>query len=178
MTVIATNLVDNKTKVISTVTGSINEDSQSALDVTKLIDSTSEPRVSVVNVHHEILGTGKVTLLFDKREILELKGRGNYGLKKDEEKERKKQKENFQIFNCTYGKSFKIKEILDKILKISGSNKKIGNIYNKKNINVNILVNSRKAKKVLGWTPKTSIHKGIELTINWFKKNTLNEIFL
>jgi len=73
MTVIATNLVDNKTKVISTVTGSVNEDSQSALDVTKLIDSTSEPRVSVVNVHHEILGTGKVTLLFDKREILELK---------------------------------------------------------------------------------------------------------
>jgi len=86
MTVVAKNLVDNKTKVISTVTGSVNEESQSALDVTKLIDSTSEPRVSVVNVHHEILGTGKVTLLFDEREILELTGRGNYGIKKDEEK--------------------------------------------------------------------------------------------
>ena len=86
MTVVATNLVDNKTKVISTVTGSVNEESQSALDVTKLIDSTSEPRVSVVNVHHEILGTGKVTLLFDEREVLELTGRGNYGLKKDEKK--------------------------------------------------------------------------------------------
>tara|TARA_B110000196_G_C20663313_1_gene438428 strand:+ start:129 stop:497 length:369 start_codon:yes stop_codon:yes gene_type:complete len=86
MTVIAKNLVDNKTKVISTVTGSVNEDSQSALDVTKLIDSTSEPRVSVVNVHHEILGTGKVTLLFDERKILELTGRGNYGIKKDEDK--------------------------------------------------------------------------------------------
>ena len=86
MTVVAKNLVDNKTKVISTVTGSVNEDSQEALDVTKLIDSTSEPRVSVVNVHHEILGTGKVTLLFDEREILELTGRGNYGLKKNEDK--------------------------------------------------------------------------------------------
>tara|TARA_B100000378_G_scaffold237927_1_gene205274 strand:- start:40 stop:408 length:369 start_codon:yes stop_codon:yes gene_type:complete len=86
MTVVAKNLVDSKTKVISTVTGSVNEDSQEALDVTKLIDSTSEPRVSVVNVHHEILGTGKVTLLFDEREVLELTGRGNYGLKKDEEK--------------------------------------------------------------------------------------------
>ena len=86
MTVVAKNLVDNKTKVISTVTGSVNEESQSALDVTKLIDSTSEPRVSVVNVHHEILGTGKVTLLFDEREVLELTGRGNYGLKKDEDK--------------------------------------------------------------------------------------------
>ena len=86
MTVVAKNLVDNKTKVISTITGSVNEESQSALDVTKLIDSTSEPRVSVINVHHEILGTGKVTLLFDEREILELTGRGNYGIKKDEEK--------------------------------------------------------------------------------------------
>ena len=86
MTVVAKNVVDNKTKVISTVTGSVNEDNQSALDVTKLIDSTSEPRVSVVNVHHEILGTGKVTLLFDEREVLELTGRGNYGLKKDEKK--------------------------------------------------------------------------------------------
>jgi len=86
MTVVAKNLVDSKTKVISTITGSVNEDSQSALDVTKLIDATSEPRVSVVNVHHEILGTGKVTLLFDEREVLELTGRGNYGLKKDEEK--------------------------------------------------------------------------------------------
>ena len=86
MTVIAKNLVDTKTKIISTVTGSVNEESQSALDVTKLIDSTSEPRVSVVSVHHEILGTGKVTLLFDEREILELTGRGNYGFKKNEDK--------------------------------------------------------------------------------------------
>ena len=86
MTVVAKNIVDNKTKVISTITGSVNENSQSALDVTKLIDATSEPRVSVVNVHHEILGTGKVTLLFDEREVLELEGRGNYGLKKDEKK--------------------------------------------------------------------------------------------
>jgi len=83
----------------------------------------------------------------------------------------KKQKENFQIFNCSYGKSFKIKEILHKILKISGSSKKIENMTSKKNINVNILVNSIKAKNILGWTPKTTFHKGIKLTINWFKKN-------
>ena len=89
-----------------------------------------------------------------------------------------KQKGNFQIFNCSYGKSFKIKEILHKILKISGSNKKIESILGAKNINVNILVNSNKAKNILGWVPKTTIHKGIELTINWFKKNVLNEIIL
>ena len=82
----------------------------------------------------------------------------------------KKQKENFQIFNCSYGKSFKIKEILQIILKISGSNKKIENISSEKNINVNILVNSNKAKNILRWKPKTTIHKGIKLTIDWFKK--------
>ena len=60
----------------------------------------------------------------------------------------KKQKENFQIFNCSYGKSFKIKEILQIILKISGSNKKIENISSEKNIYVYILVNSNKAKNI------------------------------
>ena len=85
----------------------------------------------------------------------------------------KKQKENFQIFNCSYGKSFKIKEILQIILKISGSNKKIENISSEKNINVNILVNSNKAKNILRWKPKTTIHKGIKLTIDWFKKKYL-----
>ena len=82
----------------------------------------------------------------------------------------KKQKENFQIINCSYGKSYKIRDILNKIIAISKTNKKIKNILSGKNINVNILVNSNKAKKILGWKPKTNIDKGIYNTIDWFKK--------
>ncbi len=82
----------------------------------------------------------------------------------------KRQKESFQIFNCSYGKSYKIKNILNKIITISRINKKIKHILSGKNINVNILVNSNKAKTLLGWRPKIDINKGIFNTIDWFKK--------
>lgn len=83
----------------------------------------------------------------------------------------KKQKSKFEIYNCSYGKSFKIKKILEKIIKISNYKKKI--IYNNKakNINVNILVNSNKAKKELGWFPKIKIDNGLTKAIEWYKKN-------
>ena len=84
----------------------------------------------------------------------------------------KKQKNNFGIFNCTYGKSFKIIEILNKILKISTQNKKIEKIKGK-NINVDILVNSKKALRLLNWYPKVSIDDGLKQTIEWYKNEIL-----
>ena len=84
----------------------------------------------------------------------------------------KKQKNNFEIFNCTYGKSFKIIDILNKILKISTQNKKIEKIKGK-NINVDILVNSKKALRLLNWYPKVSIDDGLKQTIEWYKNEIL-----
>jgi len=83
----------------------------------------------------------------------------------------KLQKNNFEILNCSYGKSFSVIEILKKILKISNSNKKIIHISNKKTLNVNILVSSKKAKKKLSWYPKVKIEKGLSKTISWYKNN-------
>ena len=83
-----------------------------------------------------------------------------------------KQKEKFEIINCTYGKSFKILEILQKIIKLSGKQKKIKKTKGK-NINVNILVNSYKAKKLLNWKPKVSINEGLNKTIKWYKNEIL-----
>jgi GDP-L-fucose synthase len=83
-----------------------------------------------------------------------------------------KQKSNFEIFNCTYGKSFKIIEILNKIIKISNQNKKIKKIKGK-NLNVNILVNSKKAFRLLGWYPKFTIYEGLKKTIEWYKNEIL-----
>ena len=84
----------------------------------------------------------------------------------------------FQIFNFGNGKSIHLRKFYDELIKQIGKKAKTkflniqkGDIH--KTLSVNL-----KAKKILGWTPKTSIHKGIELTINWFKKNISNEIFL
>ena len=82
-----------------------------------------------------------------------------------------KQKSNFEIINCSYGKSFKIKETLKKIINISKTNKKIVSIRNSKNINVDICVSSKKAKKVLGWFPKFTIEEGLKKTIRWYLQN-------
>jgi len=66
------------------------------------------------------------------------------------------------------------------ILKIIKKSKKKLKIYydiSKPNINIDILISSKKAKKQIGWKPKISLDKGISKTISWYKKNILNEIF-
>ena len=79
-----------------------------------------------------------------------------------------KQKDKFEIFNCTYGKSYKIKDVLKKMIEISKTNKEIKHVKGK-NLNINILVSSVKAKKKLGWYPKTKLNVGIRKTLSWYK---------
>jgi nucleoside-diphosphate-sugar epimerase len=43
----------------------------------------------------------------------------------------------------------------------------------RKNINVNILVSSRKAEKQLGWKPTFTLNRGLKKTIQWYK-NEIN----
>ena len=81
-----------------------------------------------------------------------------------------KQKSNFEIFNCSYGKSFSITQIVKKIIKISHKKLKINYDLSKPTIPFSIRVNSKKANK-LGWKPKHKIDEGIRKTINWCLKN-------
>ena len=84
----------------------------------------------------------------------------------------KKQKSSYEIFNCSYGKSFKIIDVLKKIIKFSKTNKKIKK-QEGKNIDVNISVNSKKAKKLLNWSPKINIDDGLKKTIKWYQNEIL-----
>lgn len=80
----------------------------------------------------------------------------------------KKQKNKFEIFNCSYGRSFKIIDILKKILKISKQQKKILKLK-KKSLNINLLISNKKAKRLLNWKPKISIDEGLKKSIEWYK---------
>ena len=42
-----------------------------------------------------------------------------------------KQKDKFEIFNCTYGKSYKIKDVFKKMIEISKTNKEIKHVKGK-----------------------------------------------
>jgi nucleoside-diphosphate-sugar epimerase len=70
--------------------------------------------------------------------------------------------EKFSVFNVASGKSYSVKEIIDIIQNIAGTNKDVisENIIRKNEIN-NIEVDITKAVDKLGWCPYTSIEQGI-----------------
>jgi GDP-L-fucose synthase len=83
-----------------------------------------------------------------------------------------KQKEFFKLYNCSYEKAYSVLDIVKKIILASNKNLKIKHDLTKPNLNINILVDSSKAKKELGWYPKVNIDKGIKTTIEWWKANS------
>ena len=83
----------------------------------------------------------------------------------------KLQKAKFRIYNCTYGKSFKVIEIIKKMIKSYNQDIRINYDLTKPSIPVNILVDSSRARKELGWKPKTNLNEGLNKTFIWYKNN-------
>ena len=92
MTITSTKLVDDNFKLMVNANGVGSEEDQKIVDVEASNNASSEPKVSIANLQYEIIGTGKVTLFFEKRASVDttkqliISGRGNYGLKPDEGK--------------------------------------------------------------------------------------------
>ena len=92
MTITSTKLVDDNFKIMVNADGVGSEEDQKIVDVEASNNASSEPKVSIANLQYEILGTGNVTLFFEKRSSIDttkqliISGRGNYGLKPDEGK--------------------------------------------------------------------------------------------
>ena len=92
MTITSTKLVDDSFKIMVNANGVVSEEDQKIVDVEASNNASSEPKVSIANLQYEILGTGNVTLFFEKRSSIDttkqliISGRGNYGLKPDEGK--------------------------------------------------------------------------------------------
>ena len=92
MAITSTKLVDDNFKIMVNANGVGAEEDQKIVDVEASNNASSEPKVSIANLQYEILGTGNVTLFFEKRSSIDttkqliISGRGNYGLKPDEGK--------------------------------------------------------------------------------------------
>ena len=92
MTITSTKLVDDNFKIIVNANGVGSEEDQKIVDVEASNNASSEPKVSIANLVYEVIGTGNVTLFFEKRSSIDttkqliISGRGNYGLKPDEGK--------------------------------------------------------------------------------------------
>ena len=88
MTITTTKLVDNNNKIIVNSNGIGGEFQQKLVDVVSSNNASSEPKVSIANMQYEILGTGNLTVYFknDTTKQVVISGRGNWGLKPDEDK--------------------------------------------------------------------------------------------
>jgi len=90
MAITSTKLVDDDFKIIVNANGVGSEEDQKIVDVEASNNASSAPKVSIANLQYEILGTGEVTLFFEKRGSIDttkqlvISGRGNYGLKPNE----------------------------------------------------------------------------------------------
>jgi GDP-L-fucose synthase len=82
-----------------------------------------------------------------------------------------KQKQNFKIYNCGFGKFYSINELTKKIIKNSKKNLIIKHDLRKPTIGTFLKLDCSQARKQIGWEPKTSIDSGILKTIEWYKKN-------
>jgi len=82
-----------------------------------------------------------------------------------------KQKNTYELYNVGYGESISVKDIVEKIVKISGKNLVIKHDLDKPSINTKLALVSDKALKDLGWCHQVSIEDGIEKTLKWFEEN-------
>lgn len=85
----------------------------------------------------------------------------------------KKQKEPFELVNVGFGKSFSVKDVIKKIITISGKIIQMDFDTSKPTIKFNLTVNTDKASEKYHWKPKTSLEEGIKKTIEWYKQNII-----
>src|SRR4030042_4010212 len=81
-----------------------------------------------------------------------------------------------QVINIGLGKDISIGELIKMIISIMDKEVKIISTEKrkrpKKSEVMRLLCDNRKAKKIVNWTPKVSLKEGLNMTIEWIKKNT------
>jgi UDP-glucose 4-epimerase len=71
-------------------------------------------------------------------------------------------KGDFDVFNIGYGKSYSVKEIVDKIIHLYGKDVKVKySGERRKNEIMDTVADIKKAKEKLGWKPRVDIDKGL-----------------
>lgn len=86
-----------------------------------------------------------------------------------------KQQSPFELYNVGYGSSISIKDLVQKIIDISGRQLAIEYDLSKPSIKTKLCLDSARAKEKLGWEPRVSLEEGIKKTLEWYKANLLNK---
>jgi len=81
----------------------------------------------------------------------------------------------FDIFNLGLEQGISIRDLVKKIVEISGKNLNIVFDTTKPSIATKLVVDCSKAKKKFGWNQKVTLDEGIKKTLDWYKINIMNK---
>jgi len=85
------------------------------------------------------------------------------------------QKNFYELFNCGLGKAISIKQLVEKIVQLSGKEININHDLSQPSIKTSLFLNCDKAKEKIGWEPTIDLNLGISKTIEWYKDNLMKE---
>lgn len=77
----------------------------------------------------------------------------------------------YQVFNVGTETGVKVKDVLDKIFEIAGYNVPISDLGKRKGDVVASYASGKKIEKEVGWKAKTSLEKGLQETIEFYKSH-------
>jgi nucleoside-diphosphate-sugar epimerase len=82
-----------------------------------------------------------------------------------------RQSTRFEIFNAGYGSAISVRELVGKIIRHSGKQLEVEHDLTKPCVKTGLCLDSAKAQKEIGWSPKVSLGEGIEKTLKWYQEN-------
>ena len=82
-----------------------------------------------------------------------------------------KQESAYELFNVGCGYDTSIKDLVNKIIEISGKDLKTEHDLSMPHLPTSLFLDCTKAKELLGWEPKISLEDGIKSSIEWWIKN-------
>jgi GDP-L-fucose synthase len=82
-----------------------------------------------------------------------------------------KQHSPYELYNVGYGSSISVKDLVKKVIEISGKDLGVEFDPTKPSIKTRLALDSSKALADFGWRPKTSLDEGIQKTLDWYKEN-------
>lgn len=78
-----------------------------------------------------------------------------------------KQQTPFEIFNVGLGEGISVKELVQKMVTLSGKNLEVVCDLRQRSIDNKLILNCAKAKTEIGWEPRISLEEGILKTLDW-----------
>lgn len=79
------------------------------------------------------------------------------------------QTEKYQLYNCGYGQAIPIRDLVNKIVKISEKNLRIEHDLSQPTIKTSLFLDCTRAQQELGWQPQVNLEAGIAKTIHWWR---------